>query len=165
MRYIFLILAVCVMLLPACKKMQENTADRLLEKAIEKQTGANASVDIANRSVKIKAKEGQLTFTAGEGKLPINFPADIFIDKDYKIQMNLQAEKGLSLVLESAKDLKTNMTLYKIKMKENGWSLSDESSVSGIGSITFKKKGRAVNMMFFGRDNKTEMNLMVQSNT
>ena len=154
----------CLLFTAACKKFQERTADKLLESTIERQTGAETKVDLANRSVKIKAKEGQLTFTEGEGKLPDNFPSDIFIDKDSKVQMNLQSDKGLSIVLESSKDIENCIRTYKAKMKENGWSSSNESSVSGMGSITFQKKGRSVSIMFFGRDGKTAINLMVQSN-
>ena len=162
MRNILIIAAACVLCVPSCKKVQENAADKILEKTIERQTGAVAKVDMAGRSVKIKAKEGQLTFTAEEGKLPENFPKDIFIDKASKVQMNLQAEKGLSLVFESSIGLQSNLDSYKTNMKTNGWSASDESIVQGIGSITFKKNGRTVNMMFFGRDDKTEINMMVQ---
>jgi len=152
----------CVLCLAACKKLQEKTADRILEKTIERQTGAEASVDLASRSLKLKAKEGQLTFTAGEAELPKDFPKDIFVDKESKIEMSLKSDKGESVIFDSPKDITSTLSSYKAKMKENGWSGGGETNVSGAGSITFKKKNRRVSLMLFGSGNRTKINLMYQ---
>ena len=165
MKKLFCFLLICAAAMPACKKLQEKVAENAIQKTIERQTGAETTVDAASRSIKIRAKEGQLTFTAGEAKFPVDFPSDIFVDKESKVDMSLKSNSGDSLVFDSSKSVSENLELYKIKMKENGWSSGQESAAGGIGSITFKKKNRTVSLMFFSSGSRTKINLMIQSSS
>ena len=58
-------------------KISEKASDKIAEKAVEAQTGGNASVDINKGQLNIKTDQGSLNFQSGQTTLPDGFPSDV----------------------------------------------------------------------------------------
>lgn len=145
--------------------MQERVAEKTLESRIEAQTGAKTKIDLANKSITIKAKEGALTFTAEGGvKVPEDFPKDVYLEKNSKVNGILNAGGTTTIGIETPKELAEITKNYKDGMKVKGWHLDSENSLPGISNLVFKKNERIANIMLFGSgDKKTQVNISIQS--
>ncbi|MCX7048200.1 MAG: hypothetical protein NTX50_22290 [Candidatus Sumerlaeota bacterium] len=172
-RFIALAAMACILAYgAACGKKEDKSAasnliaQKAMEKAIEKQSGGKAQVDLSKQQMKIKTKEGaEAAFSGGAAgvEIPKDFPKDVLVYKGAKAITTVKDKKNFMLMLESADAVKTVAAAYKSDAKKQGWN--EETSVESEKNImlSFKKKTekRALMIGLNGEDGKTGITLNV----
>lgn len=137
----------------------------MMEKAIEKQTGGEAKVDMqGDGAMKIETDEG--TFTTG-GDLPDNWPTDVAVYEDatvsYSASTNPATGKpGSALVLMTTDASADVAAWYKSQLTKDGWTLS--SAMEGGGTTIFgaTKDDRTLSMMIAGAEGQTSITIGIE---
>jgi len=158
------VLSLTAVFLANCgKKADEKAASRAIEKAIAKQTGGKAKVDLSKGEISIKSKEGEMTMAQGGGvELPPDFPKDVLAYKGSQVTLTAKQTDGMSVVLETTDDSKTVESAYKSGMKALGWAEEMTMAVPE-GVMYHYKKGSRTAMVTINKDpKKTRITLIVQ---
>jgi ABC-type uncharacterized transport system auxiliary subunit len=148
MRLLLVCLLAVVLLLGACG---EKAQEEAMEKKIEKATGADADVDLSEKSVKVAGKtdEGEFEFEAGEEmEIPEDFPADVFIYTPSKTVMAMKVPKGHSVSLLTEDDKTKVIDTYKREMESNGWTEETSVTMGDKMMLTYKKDARITGINF-----------------
>lgn len=124
-----------------CRKPSPSWAEKLAEKAIEKESGGKADVDFQNGKVSIKTKDGEMVaVTGGSAAVPADFPKDVFVPGGAKILASYSTPDGRSLTMESKDSQESMVSQYEKEMKKQGWT--EESRMNaGEAVIRVYKKG------------------------
>jgi hypothetical protein len=145
------------------EKSEEKTAETIMEKAIESETGGKAEVDIKGESIHIKTKDGEMRMTSGKSvKLPSGFPEDIFIYGDADLNTSMELPEGYNLNFQSKDDPSKISDVYLKEMTAKGWSKEMSMDMGNQKMLVFKKKERMVNVMIAPNEDMTHINLSVQ---
>jgi hypothetical protein len=143
-----------------CRKASERIAEKMAEKAIEKNGGGKANVDISDGKISVKTKEGEMVATSGgSASIPSDFPKDVLVLKDAKLLATVKVPDGFSVTMES-KDAPENIVKkYAAEMKANGWT--EQASVD-MGSGTMisynkEKENRTTTVMVSKGDKITQV--------
>lgn len=139
---------------------QKKAGERIIEKAIESQTGGKVDINSGKNTMDITTSEGQVSVSNdGDGKLPANFPSDVFIFSDAKITISTfnAAQPGSFSVSYSTASATQDSAFekYKAEMTASGWTKETEMNfgVEQGAMLTFKKDNRKVSIMI-GKDEK-----------
>ncbi|MFZ2975515.1 MAG: hypothetical protein WA055_02720 [Candidatus Moraniibacteriota bacterium] len=139
---------------------QKKAGEKIIEKAIESQTGGKVDINSGKNTMDITTNEGNVSVSNdGDGKLPANFPNDIFIFSDAKITVSTSnaAQPGSFSVSYSTASATqdTAFEKYKTEMTGSGWVKETEMNfgVEQGAMLTFKKDNRKVSIMI-GKDEK-----------
>lgn len=143
-------LAVGGLLLTGCKKASESVAEKAMERAIERDGGGKAKVDIQGDKVTIKGADG--TMEVGGTKIPDNFPKDVFLVKDGKVTMTLKTSDGVQVVLESKLGADKVAALYASEMKSLGWTEAQNVTMGNMAMLEFKKDRRTTTAVITQKD-------------
>lgn len=140
------ILGLCVafLIFTGCgRKTEEQVFEKTIKKAIEKESGGSAKVDIQDETMKITTKDGEVTISGGgNAKLPDDFPSDILIYDGAKIMACMQAPGGMSVSF-TCKDAPAKVaSVYRLKMKEKGWGLEQAMDMGQQQIVMFIKDER-----------------------
>lgn len=73
---IFLMVALALTML-SCGRSSKNTGEKLIEKAIEKETGENANVDLSGEKMVIESEGNRIEFDGDAKTWPAEIPADV----------------------------------------------------------------------------------------
>ena len=143
---------------------QERAAEKAAEKAIAKETGEKADVDISKDKVMIKSEGKEITI-AGEGtaSLPEDFPKDIYVYPGAGIKMSGKQENSFMLTLESKDDLKKVVSEYKDKMKAQEWKEKTTLDMGEQTMIEFEKENRSTIINITKADDKTQIHIMINT--
>ena len=146
---------------PAGEAASEKMAEKLMERAIEKQQGGSADVDITKDGIKVKTSEGEMQVVTGPGaKLPATFPKDIFVYSAAKVMSVINVPDGTSVVLESKDSVSKVADAYRGKMKADGWAEAGSMDAEGQTALAFNKGGRQCHVMVVKADaGRTEITL------
>jgi frataxin-like iron-binding protein CyaY len=133
-------------------KSSEKMAQELLKKAIEAQSGTQASVDIEEDKMVIKTESedgSAIAINSQENQLPENFPEDIFILDAAKIiySSSYEAQESVfALTYYTEKNPLDVFSAYKEKMAENGWEKDNEINMENgeVLMLNFTKGGKNV---------------------
>lgn len=162
MRYFILIVSVTALLLPGCSKKVE---EKVIEKALEQQTGGQADVDLTDGQVNIKTKDGTASLTSGKNaKIPDDFPSDIYLYKGAGVKMAVQVPQGHSVVLTSKDAIQKVVDTYKKEMKANGWEQKAAMDMGAQTMLSFTKKERSAVFMCATENNETVINITAGKN-
>ncbi len=131
---------------------KEEIGQKIMEKAIESQTGGKVNIDTGKGTASIDTKDG--SFSAGENvKIPENFPKDIFIFSDAKVVFAISgsaAEKSYSISYLTSTTPEEAMIKYKEEMAKSGWQKENETDMGTQGKILNFKKGQVSVMVTMG---------------
>lgn len=133
-----------ILLLSGCGN---NAGETALEKQIEKETGADADVDISKDRMHItgETEDGSFSLSSGEGiQIPDNFPSDILIYKPSELKATIDTPNGQSLTFATADDVDTVIGAYKREMKAEGWAEKASMNMGQQSMLVYQKSNRAV---------------------
>jgi hypothetical protein len=136
-----------VALLGACKGAREKggqqLAEKMVENALEKQTGKKAKVDLDKGKVKIETAEGSTEISQSAewpGDLPPEVPAFKLGAIKGVWKSEAQGQKSWTIVLENIKP--DAMAKYSEELKAAGWKiLSTFSLAEGSGTFSAGRDG------------------------
>lgn len=161
---VLVLISTAVFLTSCGKKAKEEAASRAIEKAIEKQTGGKAKVDLSKGKVTIKDKEGELTMAQGGGAdLPEGFPKDVLAYKGAQVMLAVKQANSMSVVLETKDDLKTVEEAYKTSMKAQGWEEETAMTMPEGVMHHYKKANRKASVTINKDPGKSRITLIVES--
>lgn len=128
-----------------CKRAAENTAETFVEKAIERESGGKADVDLKGGTMTIKTGEGEVIVTAAaEGiALPADFPKDVFVPGEGRITHSLKTSEGFQLMVQTPLAAARAAEQVAAEMKARGWE--QESSFNSAETVVYsfqKEEGR-----------------------
>ena len=157
MRY-FIILA-AIMVVFGCG---ENAGEKIIEKALESETGGNAEIDIEENSFRLKTEEGEMTMTAGDSaKLPADFPKDVFLYKGADLNTAMELPEGFNLMFQTKDDSSKVSEAYLTEMEAKGWSKEMSMDMGGQKMMMFKKDERIANVSIASDEEMTQIALTV----
>ncbi len=136
------IVVVCALVAAGgCRRASQSWAEKLAEKAIEKESGGKADVDFKNGKVSIKTKDGEMVaVTGGSAAVPADFPKDVFVPGGAKILASYSTPDGRSLTMESQDSQASVISQYEAEMKKQGWTEESRTN-AGEAVIRVYKKG------------------------
>lgn len=158
------LVVVCLVAAGGCRKGSESLAEKLAEKAIEKNGGGKANVDISSGKITVKTKEGEIVATSGgSATLPADFPKDVLILADAKMLATVKVPNGFSVTLESKETAEGIAKKYAAEMKAKGWS-EEVSMNTGEGMMlgySKEKEKRSANIMVAKADKGSQIIITV----
>jgi hypothetical protein len=147
------------------KKVSDVVADKVAEKAIEKQTGGKAKVDTAGGKMEFTTAKGEKVEvnTKGGAKLPDGFPKDVYVYAGAAVNQSMKVEGSFHLMMESADAKSKVVDTYKSKLEADGWKQTTFADSGDTTMLQYSKGKRTVMLTVSESDKKTQMNLMVSS--
>jgi hypothetical protein len=139
----FIILGLIILsstfVLSACTTKQK-IGEELVEKTIEKQTGAKVDIDSQGENVTIKSDDGQTQYSAGgQAKLPDNFPGELIVTDDARIILSTSSEQSSSVAYISDLSQDVLKERYVKNLVEKGWKKETEVNTEKAFMINFSK--------------------------
>lgn len=128
--------------------LKQKVGEKIVESTIESQTGGK--VDINNGQMNVQTDQGTMSInTGGGGKLPENFPRDMFTYSDAKIIFSLAGAKGTNdytVNYQTATGFTDAVNKYKQEMTGSGWTKESELNMDTEEAVllTFKKGIKSV---------------------
>ncbi|HOW67699.1 MAG TPA: hypothetical protein P5186_20560 [Candidatus Paceibacterota bacterium] len=158
-----LIAALGGMALAGCgQKTDEAIAEKAAEKAIAKQTGGPADVDLKEDGVRIKTKDGEMNFSSGGNlQVPAKFPSDVLVYPGAKLQTAIEIPEGFSLRLTTKDPVAKVVETYLKELPAQQWSKEMSMDMGSNSMLAFKKENRTVNVVVSSEDNETSVSLTV----
>lgn len=138
-----LILPLVALSLSGCtpkKSLSQKTAEKMAEKAIESQTGANVDIDSNGDEVTIRSEDGNVTYSAGGNvSLPENFPKELIVAGDAKISVAISSEEGASVSYITNESQENITKKYLDSLTDAGWDKVMELSTTDGNMLSFEK--------------------------
>jgi len=153
-----------ILLIAGCGKSPE---EKVIEKRIEKSTGADAEVDLSKEGIKIsgQTEEGAFSLSTGEGtEIPEDFPADVLIYRPSKLGSVMNMPEGQSIALTTSDDSTKVAETYKREMTAKGWSEQASMNMGAQSMLVYEKKERVAHITIAPMDGETQITVMVTKN-
>lgn len=142
------------------RKSGEATMANALEKAIERETGKDAQVNISEEGLSIRSMAEELTMTAGrDAKLPEDFPSDVLVYEKARIETAMQSGSGTVLSLRSTDDPEKIVTVYKERMTAEGWTQQASMDMGSQQMAVFAKDDRIATVVVTPDDDASVIGL------
>lgn len=145
--------------------LSEKLAESVVERAIEKQGGGKAQVDMQEGQINVTTEEGEVRMSMGENaKLPADFPSDIVpIYAGAKVMQSVSTPDGVSVVLSSKDKQADILEFYKSRLTKDGWSTEMAMQVSGSDMVSLKKGESTLQVMLMAADEGSQIHLTYAS--
>jgi hypothetical protein len=160
-------MAVFMLIGCACgKSAEEKSAEKFVEKAIEQSSGGQVKVDLSQEQIKIKDQHGEAVISPkGNAQIPADFPKDVYVQPNTTVLIAQTVDGGFHVLLESAENPGPLITLYKERMKTNGWKETTALAMGSTGILTYEKESRkAVVTISQSEKGKTGIQLQIHKN-
>lgn len=179
---LMLAVAVSVAVAGCGKKAEEKLAEKLIEKRLAKE-GVKAKVDVSGETMTLTATDeegkpskmtvagdevtfvgpdGTTTFRAmGEGKMPADFPPDVYLQEGASIVASVSSPAGVNLTLKSSAPKADVVSRYTAEMKAKGWTPASSMDMGEMAMLAFEKGSRKANVLILTEDGATSINLAV----
>ncbi|MFZ2188242.1 MAG: hypothetical protein WAV73_01615 [Candidatus Moraniibacteriota bacterium] len=122
-----------------------NVGEKIMEKAIESQTGGKVNVNANNGEMTIKSKEGDISASGtGSATLSADFPKDIYIAPDAQIMVSLAngQNKSYSAVYTTGMTASEIYAKYQEDLALKGWAIEPQTEINtGDAKMIQYKKG------------------------
>lgn len=129
------------------KNTQEKMAEKVVRKAVEKQTGSKADVSIRDESVEITTEDGEVSMKAGKAaRLPDGFPKDVHIYGGATVEMAMEMPEGMSVALKTTDETIKVKEAYRNEMGKQGWSRKSSMDMGEQSVLMFTKGERVANL-------------------
>jgi hypothetical protein len=142
----------------------DSVEEKVIEKKIEKETGAKTEVDLSEKGMKITgATEGEkYSVTTGDAtEIPKDFPEDVPLYHPSKAVGAVEVTGGYSVSLTTGDDIAKVASSYKEQMTSQGWSEQASMNMSGQTILVYEKEGRATNIAVMAQDGETRITVTV----
>lgn len=136
------------------KKAKKEVTNMAAEEVLKQQTGADVDMDVdfdTNQGKMSLSKDGSTIQFSGEDELPENFPQDIPIYRDSKVEAGLSASSdtnenagGLTVALTSPSSIENIYAFYLAKLVGNGWNLETKIESEGRNMLGASKDDRQI---------------------
>jgi len=152
------VLCACILAVGCGRKAEE----KAMEKAIEKQTGGKASVNIDKNSFSVKTKDGEFTMTSGgDAKIPDDFPSDVFVYKGSTVFSTLKVPDGQQVQLTSKDAVSKVADAYKKEMTAKGWTEESTVTMGEQVVLSYQKDDLRTAVMVMGEKDLSRIILTV----
>jgi hypothetical protein len=161
MKRFYLCLGCFLFLLNGCG---DSVEEKVIEKKIEKETGAKTEVDLSEKGMKITgATEGEkYSVTTGDAtEIPKDFPEDVPFYHPSKAVGAVEVTGGYSVSLTTGDDVAKVASSYKEQMTSQGWSEQASMNMGGQTILVYEKDGRATNIAVMSQDGETRITVTV----
>lgn len=123
-----------------------------MEKTVESQTGGKVKIDADKGEMNIKSNEGDVSLSGdGNAMLNQNFPKEIYIAPDAKIQLSVVSEQDKSYSATYITDMKIDeiYSKYKEDLASKGWTedAQNEMTFGDSKTIFFKKEAERLTVI------------------
>ena len=164
------------------KKADEKLTEKLIEKSLSRD-GVKANVDISGNQMSftttdadgkkanvqlngdemtITSDDGKTTFRAGgAGKMPADFPADVYLVAGADVVSSISSPDGLNLTLKTASSKADVVAKYTEEMKAQGWTTKTTMDMGETAMLSFAKDDRMASVIVTVEDGSTSINLTV----
>ena len=156
--------AVCAaILMTGCgRKIEKAAHEKIIEKALEQQTGAKVKVDLDKETLSFKTEKGEFTASSGKSaKVPDTFPSDVLVYKGATVGMASESPDNYALTLMTKDDAAKVVETYKKEMTSKGWTQQQALDMGGQTMLAYEKDGRAASVMVGGEKGETQVILTV----
>jgi hypothetical protein len=158
----FLLCLVCLtFLIAGCG---ESAEEKAMEEQIEKETGAEADVELTDETMKVTGEtEGdKYSITSGEGaEIPEGFPTDVFIYSPAKASMAMEIPEGYSLALTTQDDLAKVRSAYGKEMEARGWAEEATMTMGSQTVLVYEKEERVANISIVPLGSESQISVTV----
>ena len=145
-----------------CRRASESVAEKLMAKAIEKNGGGKANVNLSKGKMTVKTDKGEMVVAAGSGAaIPADFPKDVFVVKGATIQMAASVPGGFSLAMQSKESAENLMEKYAAEMKAQGWKTEATVNMGESMMTSFSKDTRKTSVVVAKADKGSQISLQV----
>ena len=131
-----------------------------------KQSSTNSKGDTGNKTeaqkqTTVSTQEGDITIK--EGELPKDFPDDIAIYENAKVERSTESNSGTSVILQTSDSVGKVTSFYNDNLKSNGWNSIQSSTIEGSSLITAEKDVRqlVITVVINEKADKTEISIIV----
>jgi hypothetical protein len=130
----------------------ENIGESIIEKAVESQTGGKVDINTDKGEMNIKTKEGDVNVSGdGAATLNPNFPKDIYIAPDAKIQLSMVSEQGETYSAAYITEMKVDeiYAKYKEDLAGKGWvaDTQNEMTFGDSKTVLFKNGNKRLTVI------------------
>jgi hypothetical protein len=144
------------------KSPSQKLGEKMVEKAIESQSGGNVDVDTNSGTMNFKSDDGNTQVsTGGEVDLPDGFPEELIIAGDAKVIIASSADKTMSVAYQTDGDQSELFADYKTKLIDQGWAKEFEMDAGTGKVVNFKKGTQRASITISENSNKDEKQTMV----
>lgn len=177
-----LCLAACLAATGCGKKAGERLTEKLIEKSLAAE-GVKANVDLSGETMSftttdadgkqsnikmsgdaltIEGPDGTTTFrSGGAGKMPEDFPADVYVVAGASVVSSLSHSGGFNLALTSPAAPKDVVAQFAAGMKDKGWAAKSTLDMADLAMLSFAKGNRTANVVVQSEGGATSINLTV----
>lgn len=150
-----LVIFLFAVILSGCSS--RSVSERVMEKAIESQTGGDVNVDTKGEGITIKTEEGESQYSAGGGaKVPENFPKELIVSDDAKIIISSSSENVNTVAYVTGGEQGEIFEKYKNTLAELGWKKELEID-TGNGKMASFSKGVEKATVTIGENSDNEI--------
>ncbi len=147
--------------LAGCKSV----ADKAVEKAVERTTGAEVDVDTSQNQVAVNVNG--TSWAAGDAvRLPTDFPEDVYVaDGTVKVAIASDETQGFTVSIESTQSVTALKSLYTTELKADGWTIAGNIDIQGSSSITATKANRTTTVSIGPNSDTTKTTVTINTYT
>jgi hypothetical protein len=139
---------------------EKYVGEKIMEKAIESQTGGKVNVDVDKDEMTIKSNDGEINLSSGaNATLHKDFPKDVYIAPDAKIILSMAngQNKSFSVAYVTSGSLDGTYAKYKSELGSNGWVLENNLEILSADSKTAVfEKGTTRLSVIIGKSQESE---------
>jgi len=130
-------------LIVGCGKASEKVAEFAMEKAIEKDGGGKAKVDLTqDGKMTITSDKGDVQIDAsGAASVPEGFPEDVMVYAG-KITTAMKMPEGFMVTIETDDAVEKVVAAYNEAMKAKGWTQENSLALGEQTMLGYKKDAR-----------------------
>ena len=148
--YRFVILALALLVMAGLVSCQ-SCAERVIEEAVERQTGEEVEIDIdgsGEGQITITTEDGQGVFQAGmQTRIPENFPDDVPIYEGAQPMVVVaDPSGGIMVSLQTDADVSAVNDFYRRQMPARGWSSVTTFTGEGMTHLGWRKGERSASV-------------------
>ena len=123
--------------------------------------GSDNDMTEAQKQTTVSTQEGDITIR--EGELPKNFPDDITIYENSRVERSTESKSGTSVILQTSDSVSKVTSFYNKNLKTKGWESIQSSTIEGSSLITAKKDVRqlVITVVINDKAGKTEISIIV----
>ncbi len=159
--YLSLLLLAVVFIFSGCTK---KVAEKTTERAIEKNIGSQADVDLADNQITVATEQG--TYQGGENlSLPANFPDDIYVlDGKIVAAMTLIEKENYSVSILTEQSVGEVKSKYESELKASGWTINLQMDYGESAVVSATKADRTVSVSISNNSDGTTVTIVTGKN-
>lgn len=125
--------------------------------------GTSENMTVAQKQTTVTTQNGDIIIK--EGELPSNFPNDVTIYENSKVERSTESKNGTSVILQTSDSVSKVTNFYNKNLKDKEWESVKSSTIEGSSLITAEKDVRklVITVVINEKAGKTEISITVVS--